>query len=104
MTTLEKNTISDPGNRCFNETSSESLQFSGYPPCRANEDLFRIAKRINQSLEESYDQLRNDNVKIASRLWVCSASDHFALVDNQESDLSSTENLQTHVLGDLTIV
>jgi len=70
------------------KTSNESILFLSHPHCSPGEDLFRIAKGVNQNLEESYDRLGNSNIKIASRLWACSVSDHFALVDNQGSDSS----------------
>ena len=85
--------------------SNESIQFLSNPHCSPGENLFRIAKGMNLSLEESYDRLVNNNIKIASRLWVCSVSDHFALVNNQESDSSDlTDDLQDLDLKDLTIV
>jgi hypothetical protein len=73
-----------------NETRNETVQFLSYPHCSPAENLFRIAKGVSQSLEESYDRLGNTNFKIASRLWVCSVSDHFAALENQKSDSLNT--------------
>jgi hypothetical protein len=75
MLKIEQNNLVGGNTRSGNEGRNESLPFPGYPHYSPEG-----GKRIDGNLEDAYDRLRNNNMKISSRLKVSTVSSHLELV------------------------
>src|SRR6478609_3488085 len=86
-------------NQAASETRTENLQFPVYPLYRPEEDIFRMGKRIDENLQDSYDRLMNNDTKISSRLMVSTVSDHLELVASQRRNSANVTKEDLQALG-----
>jgi hypothetical protein len=96
----KNNTLANP---TANEAATEKLQFPGYPPYSPDEDIFRMGKRIDENIEDSYDERMNNSTRISSRLMVPTGNDHLEPTSQKSSANVTKEDLQALGPKDLSM-